>query len=46
MYNNPEYAIYSTSMEDLTEPVGEGDVYYEVTGERHSAEVGSIIVLR
>ena len=46
MDNNPEYDTYYSSMENITEPVGEEDVYYEVTGERHSAEVGRIIVLR
>ena len=46
MDHNPEYDTYYSSMENITEPVGEEDVYYEVTGERHSAEVGRIIVLR
>ena len=46
MDNNPEYDTYYSSMENITEPVGEEDVYYEVTGEHHIAEVGRIIVLR
>ena len=34
MDNNPEYDTYYSSMENITEPVREEDVYYEVTGER------------
>ena len=37
MNNNPEYDTYYTSMDDITDL--EPDVYYEVTGKKHNAEV-------